>query len=556
MSFNTIGDAVKSQSREVKPAVSEVAIFKHLIKERVHALDLIRELLSNAGAEQVGAKRIEISYTQDKDGHIFEIVDDGCGMNYTSNDSIPGRLDRFLGLGLSGIIGLDADEFSWKGLGSKLSYQSRKVEIETCAGDPHGLYVVLVNEPWESLNNNKVPRPRINEHPSSHKGTKIKVTGHPPHRKEAPFTFDQLKNYLLHRTCAGYTSKRKYEPEILLSVLGRTEIIPFGFPEFKSIDFDSFEHEGVKLDVATQTLFINVTPKSSKSMRVRLKGFVTWNASHYDLSKNNLNTGLILSVKGIPYFTLNMEEYGATSIRTARPGEERTCLVVECDGIQDEMNISRSALVDSANTVELKKIVTELFQRVESSDVYLSFRTLPERNKVEKQGGILAEEKRKIEQPDQNWVVYEKASDVYTILIREPQNEQEVNALIWKLEALGALPFENFNTLAYIGASKGPDLLANFQEDKASEPFRATIIEIENNFYNYKTHGHTPTQYPKVLCWDIPASGRKAKINKTQKPYKFTLSTDEYQVHIYVIKYMDGIKVLSRTDLEKRGIKI
>jgi len=112
-------------------------------------------------------------------------------------------------------------------------------------------------------------------------------------------------------------------------------------------------------------------------MRVRLKGFVTWNASHYDLSKNNLNTGLILSVKGIPYFTLNMEEYGATSIRTARPGEERTCLVVECDGIQDEMNISRSALVDSANTVELKKIVTELFQRVESSDVYLSFRTLP-----------------------------------------------------------------------------------------------------------------------------------------------------------------------------------
>jgi galactose mutarotase-like enzyme len=59
-----------------------------------------------------------------------------------------------------------------------------------------------------------------------------------------------------------------------------------------------------------------------------------------------------------------------------------------------------------------------------------------------------------------------------------------------------------------------------------------------------------------VLCWDIPASGRKAKINKTQKPYKFTLSTDEYQVHIYVIKYMDGIKVLSRTDLEKRGIKI
>lgn len=555
MSFNIIGDALKSKSREVSPAISEVAIFKHLIKERVHALDLIRELLSNSGAEQVGAKKIEISYTQDKDGHIFEIADDGCGMNYTDNTTLPGRLDRFLGLGLSGIIGLEADEFSWKGLGSKLSYQSRRVEIETCAGEPHQFYDVRVNEPWESLNNNNVPRPRISEYPSQTSGTKIKVIGHPPHQKGEPFTFEQIRTYLLHRTFAGFTTKRQHEPEIWLSVLGRTELIPFGFPEFKSIDFDAFEHEGLKLDESTQTLSINVIPKSSKTMRVRLKGFVTWDADRYELSTKNMNTGLILSVKGIPYFTLNMEEYGATSIRTARPGEGKTCLVVECDGIQDEMNISRSALVDSPKTLELKKIVRELFQQIESSETYLAFRRLPEREKVEKQGGALAEEKRKIEQPDQNWVVFEKASNQYMLLIREPQNESEVNALIWKLEALGGLPFETFNTLAYIGAAKGPDLLANFQEDKASEPFRSTIIEIENNFYNYKTHGHTPSQYPKVICWDIPASGRRAKINKTQKPFKFTLSTDEYQVHIYAIKYMDGIKVFSRAELDKRGIK-
>src|SRR5208282_2726700 len=129
--------------------------------------------------------------------------------------------------------------------------------------------------------------------------------------------------------------------------------------------------------------------------------------------------------------------------------------------------------------------------------------------KVEFQGGILAEEKRKIELPDQNWVVLERSSTDLLPLIREPQNESEVNALLWKLEALGALPFETFMTLAYIGAAKGPDLLVNFQEDKSSEPLRATIVEIENNFYNYKTHGHTPTQYPKVICWDVPSSGRK-----------------------------------------------
>ncbi|MFH1218995.1 MAG: hypothetical protein V1694_00885 [Candidatus Eisenbacteria bacterium] len=291
-------------------------------------------------------------------------------------------------------------------------------------------------------------------------------------------------------------------------------------------------------------------------MPVRLKGFLTWRPQHYNLSMKNLNTGLILSVKGIPYCTLSLEEYGAATIRTAQPGEKSTCLIVECDSIQDEMNISRSALVDSPEAVELKRLVTDLIQRVESSAPYRAFRLLPEQEKAEKQGGILAEEKRKIELPEQNWVVLERGGESPMILLREPQNETEVNALIWKLEALGALPFETFTTLAYIGAAKGPDLLVNFQEDKTSEPFRATVIEVENNFYNYKTHGHTPSQYPKVICWDLPASGRKAKINKTQKAYKFALTSDDYQVHIYAIRHMDGIRVLSREELKKRGINI
>ncbi|MGO8927207.1 MAG: hypothetical protein ACLQU3_09995 [Limisphaerales bacterium] len=556
MSLNNVGDAIKAKSREVSPAISEVAIFKELIRERVHPLDLVRELLSNAGAQQVEASRMEISYMQDKDGHIFEISDNGCGMDYTGDSSVPGRLDKFIGLGLSGIIGLASDEFSWKGLGSKLAYQSRKVEIETCRGEPSPLYDVRLNEPWETLNNNRVPKSRISEHPSEAKGTRIRVVGHPPHRREEPFTFDEIKTYLLHRTFAGFTREREKEPEIHLSVFGRTERLPFGFPEFRLIDFDEFSQAGLKLDEKEQTLYINMEPKSAMDLRVRLKGFLTWAPGRHGLSGKNLNTGLILSVKGIPYFTLNMEECGATSIRTARPGEQRTCLVAECDGIQDEMNISRSALVDSPKTVELKKVLAEIFQRIESSEVYLAFRRLPEVEKVEKQGDVLAEEKHAIEQPDQAWVVLQKGGGQPVVLIREPKNEEEVNALIWKMEALGALPFEMFRTLAYVGAFKGPDLLVHFQEEKSSEPFRSTIIEVENNFYNYKTHGHTPSQYPKVICWDIPSSGRKAKISKTQKPYKFTESTAEYQVHVFVIRYMDGIKVMTREDLQKQGVSI
>jgi hypothetical protein len=477
-------------------------------------------------------------------------------MFYTGDAAMPGRLDKFLGLGLSGIVGMSSDEFSWKGLGSKLAYQSRRVEIETCAGGVNSMYDVRINEPWESLTNRKVPHPRISEHPVQTKGTRIRVTGHPPHQRKEPFTFDEIKAFLQHRTFAGFTRERTGAPQITFSVLGRTEDLPFGFPEFATVDFNELGREGVRFGEAAKTLFINVEPKSSNAMKVRLKGLITWDPTHYGLSAANQNTGLILSVRGIPYFTLDLKEYGAISIPTARPGEEKTCLVLECDAIQEEMNISRSGLVDSAKTEELKQIAAGLFQRVESSAPYLSFRNLPERIKVGIQGDALAQEKSAIEQPEQTWVVYEKENQI-SVLIREPKNEMEVNALLWKLEAMGALPFQTFSTLAYVGAAKGPDLLVNFREDKSSELSRAAVVEVENNFYNYKTHGHTPPQYPKVICWDVPTSGRKAKVTKVpNKPYKFVSHGDEYTVHVYAIKYMDGIKVMSREDLKKRGIVV
>jgi hypothetical protein len=556
MADSTIGDILKSQSKEVDPFIAEISLFKQLIKERVHPLDLIRELLSNAGSVEVGASNIEISYTIDKDGHIFEIKDDGCGMNYTGNSQYPGRLDKFLGLGLSGIIGVKADEFSWKGIGSKLTFQSRRIEIETCMGNDHPSYSITINTPWDTIDKNLKPKPRIAEFPSETQGTKIRVIGHPPHRQEDPFSFSELKTFLLHRTFAGFTRKRDKKPVINLSVLGSRETLKFGFPEFMEIDFDSFESIGLFLREESKTLFINVSPKKQKSMHVCLKGFITWDAEKYDLSTKNLNTGLILSVKGIPYFNLDMEEYGVTSIRTARPGENKSCLIVECDSIQEDMNISRSGLVDSAKTLEFKRIVRELFYNIESSSEYLTFRKLQEKEKHEKQSDILAEEKRVIESIDQNWVVLEEAGKSPIVLIREPKNEEEVNALIWKLEALGVLPFERFSTLAYIGAAKGPDLLVNFQEEKGSEPQRATVIEVENNFYNYKTHGHTPSQYPKVICWDMPSSGRKIKPNKTSKPYKFTFDTNDFQIHIFVLKLMNNIKVYSRKELKEKGINI
>ncbi len=548
-----IEDLLKSTSREVEIFQEDIALFKNLIKERKHPLDLVREMLSNSGAKEVGATRIEIGYTKDREGHIFEIFDNGCGMNFTGNKQVPGRLDRFLGLGLSGIVGHAADEFSWKGLGSKLAYQSRRIEIETRFKD-QPFYVVRINEPWSSLERNLIPKPRINEHPNPEDAnhTRIKVFGHPPHRLEEPFTIDELKTFLLHRTFAGYTREREGPPEIALTVMGTAVPLGFGFPEFRGIQWP----EGVRLDKERQTLYVNILPRSSKAMRIRLKGFLTWDAESFALSRENLNAGLIFSSRGFPYFSLKMEDYGARGIAHANPGEGKTCLVLECDELHSEMNISRSDLVDSASTLTFKKEVKSLFEALETAPEYLEFRLLPKHAKRDARGASLAEDKMKIESEDQNWVLLHRPPQKPCVLIREPKNETEVVALLWKLEALGALPFEKFSTLPYPGAGGGPDLFVNFQEDRSSEPTRCAVVEVENNFYSYKPHGHHPPQYPKVICWDMPTSGRKMRPNKTSKKWKFTINLDEYQVHVYVLKLMDGISIVSHRELRQMGIDI
>lgn len=554
--MGSLGDFMKtesSESKELELLKNEIGIFKNLVQEQKHSLDLIRELLSNSGAREVGASQIEVNYTSAKEGHIFEVSDDGCGMNFTGNASIPGRLDKFLGLGMSAIIGEKSDEFSWKGLGSKLAYRSRRVEIETRFAS-HPFYIVRINEPWSSLDRNLMPKPQKSEFRDSDEkpGTRIKVFGHPPHRQEEPFSFNEIRTYLLHRTFAGYTKERDNPPRIILSVLGRTEELDFGFPEFKGIDWP----DGIMLDKDKKRLVVNIVGNGPKIGPVRLKGFLVWEGDKYQLGKSNLNIGLIISSRGIPYFDLNLEEYGSTSIPHANPGIEKTCLVVECDGIHSKMNISRSDLIDCAETVEFRKTVRKLFEQLESSAIYKEFRQIPKATKAVASADNLFIEKKAIESEDQNWVILQRSGQSPLILIREPKSEAEVNALIWKLEVLNALPFEKFQTLAYVGAKQGPDLLVNFQEEKGSEPLRAAVVEVENNFYNYRVHGHKPSQYPKIICWDIPSSGRKVRLTKTTKKYKWTVNLEEFQVHVFVIKNMEGISVLSRRELKEMGVDI
>jgi len=543
----TMGDFFVSKTEHVDPFIHEVGIMKQLILERTHQLELLRELISNSGATEVNGKNIWITYfIHPEYGHVFEVRDDGCGMNFTNSNEMPGRLDRFLGLGLSAVAGLEADEFAWKGLGSKLSYHSRKVEVETYNGNK--AYRAVVNEPWKTIESGRKPRPEVNEIPApwgEKTGTKVVVYGHPPHRKES-FKFEEIFDYLIHRTFVGYSRKRENPPSISLNVQGRSEIIQFGFPEFQALP--EAAPEGTVIIDPPITISKNV-PGTNCNVQLSVKGFYTWDERNYNLADVHYNTGLILAVKGIPYFTLDMRELGSGQLAVANPGPSKCCLIVECDSVQSEMNISRSNLVDSDVTLHFKRLVGEAIKKIEDSDRHRAFRLVPRKRKERGSASDLLKRKEVLESPDQEWVYFQtNVMDKPIRLLRKPENETDTLAILWKLEALNALPFKKFETLSHSG--KGADLVVHFQEDESSNPERYATMEAEYRFFNYKAHGHLIPQFPTVICWEINPKP-KLSVGQTAKPFKYVVHLKETTLRIYALSRMPNLFVATDEDLKR-----
>lgn len=545
----TIGEFLVTKGHDVDPFFHEVALMIQLIQERGHRLDLLRELISNAAAREVGAKHVAVTYYMHPEyGHTFEVTDDGCGMNFTNSPDYPGRLDRFLGLGLSAVAGLQADEFAWKGLGSKLAYQARRVEIETYNGNE--AFNVLVNEPWRTMEERKKPRPHVSEIPPSTDrptGTIVRVYGHPPFSQEGPFGFEEILDYLAHRTFVGYTRERLDPPEVMLTVQNRREQVPVVFPEIRNLPREA--PEGTVIIEPPIILDSNV-PGTNNSVHLVLKGFYTWDERHWGLADVHMNTGLIVSVKGIPYFTMNLRELGSGQLAVANPGVSKCCLVVECDSIHSQMNIARNGLVDSALTDHFKKLATQAIHQVEDSDRHRAFRQVPKRRKERESAVQLSDRKKELESATQPWVYWQSSEKAEPLrLLREPKNETDTLAVLWKLEAMGALPFAMFETLAYSG--KGADLIVHFAEDDSGDAERYATMEVEHRFFNFKAHGHLIRQFPTVICWDVNPKP-KLSPKPTAKPYKFVVPLQETTLRIYTISRMPGVSVATEEELQRR----
>lgn len=529
----------KARMKELDLYFQEVSLMRQLISEERDPLDLLRELVSNAAAREVKARNIQIRcYPHPEDIYVFEVEDDGIGMDYAEGPAgYLTRLYRFLALGVSAVVGAKSDEFSWKGLGSKLAFHSRRLSVETYTGSGP-VRRVEVNAPWETINAGRKPKPKMYESepgPQQGSGTKVTVAGHPPDvRRE--YSFSHVKDYLLSRTFVGYTKSRDNPPVVHLAVGNTRETIEIGFTTLKRIAGEP--GPATRFVQLADTVGIDGT---NKKLNITLKGLYSVEAGKFGLAEESGNTGLILSVLGIPYFDLGLENYteGRRGIGL-NPSAKNCSLIVECDAIQEHMNISRSGINYGAAKEAFDRCVKGLLRRVADSEDYKGFVTYTKRAKDIRGAETLDARKQTLESAEQRWVYWmDTKKQERRFIHREPENEQDTLAVLWKLEALGALPFKKFQSLEHGGS--GADIIGHFTESDDSNPERFVTIEAEYMFSNYKSHGHNPSQMPVVICWDVSKS-RKIRLKDTNLPWKFIAEAEDTSVRVYVLSRMPNIQ--------------
>lgn len=182
------------------PRVDETQEFIEIANDFSNPLDLVREAISNS--YDAGAENIQISFEVIKEfgESILKITlkDDGSGMDEHT-------LQNFFDLGNSSRRN-DVTTIGEKGHGTKVYFNSAKIEVSTCKGDGHLGYSAIMNNPFKKLFQREIPQVEVKV-TNADKGTKIIIYGYNNNRRDK-FTHDILKDYI-----GWFTKHGSVEPE-------------------------------------------------------------------------------------------------------------------------------------------------------------------------------------------------------------------------------------------------------------------------------------------------------------------------------------------------------
>jgi hypothetical protein len=526
-------------SEEHRMIIDPVGFISEIVNNIGDQRDIIRELISNASAKEVGATEVDIRIYESDKGLAITVQDNGCGMNYTKDDKMPGRLDKFLNAAQGKQAGFESDEFGAKGLGTKLLYNSDEVEIETYDGG-ESRYRVILDKPHHTIiEDKKLAIPRVHRipavgYPDRKKGTKITLKGW-GRLQNIPrdFKLDRMERYLRYYTVIGYTrtQTRAHDfPKFSVAVGGQSKVLEAGFPfitaDEKTDDIKTLTFGPIKAEKRTHT---------NQLITITLKGGITTDTGKYQLTEET--GGVWLSVNGIPYFKLRKKYAGKLNLT-----DDFIRFVVECDDVR--LNMSRSDFSYDEIYEAFEDALTEAFDRIKDDSKFQKFYQNRHREMRIKMQTKMNQKKEEFSSEDKRYVWVKGKMGEPRALIAEPESEYDTAALLWILEGSNGLPFAKFSTLQYPGYREGIDLLADYQEEADKEEHKCAYVELERLFSSFIRHKHEVGQMSLAFCWKLDRGKiTLGKITATKKPYKYTYTFGESTIPVFEMSQFPGIFV-------------
>lgn len=172
----------------ITPKVDETQEFIEIANDFSNPLDLVREAISNSYDANATEIAITFDVVKTYGESILKIIlkDNGSGMSKE-------QLQNFFDLGNSTRRD-DKLSIGEKGHGTKVYFNSRKIEVRTSTGGDFGLLAVM-DDPYRKLYDRKIPEVYVEILPDISKGTEITIYGYNNNRREK-FTHDILKDYI------------------------------------------------------------------------------------------------------------------------------------------------------------------------------------------------------------------------------------------------------------------------------------------------------------------------------------------------------------------------
>jgi hypothetical protein len=537
-----------NQTQKIKPKIHDLSAFKQVMESRSHPLDMVREAISNMLAPEVAATEVIIQhYSHPEFNASFIFKDDGVGMTFTNNAENPGRLDRFIGLAFSKSAGLKADYWGWKGLGSKLMLNCSKLVIESWTGLSSDLvYKIEIFNPRLSLLSDPPCEPvyeltQRENNITDHKGSRIEVFGYDGGKYN--YSFEELKRYLYLNTAIGLTKEMKNLPMVHLKVNSQEERLGIGF-NFITQQKDSWRTVAIS-NPLTKTELIKNEDGKEINVEVKLKGGFTLDTGLFGLSSKRYNTGLRLSIKGIPYFQIPLYDFKGNKFNQYK---DLCSFIVECDALEPKLNMDRSNISnqygDDIIVKTFRKLTVKCFDEFADSDSYKDFEQKRKNEDEKSKANAVRERQIALSDKDQEYVCLEDDGEIQ-VLHRVPFAEHDTLALFWKLESLRILPFEKFITLEHTNQA-GIDIIATYQIDEQSSINQFVSIEFEFVFSNFIKHGHNPKQTSMIICWSVDKTKDLQKINE----YFYRYNIGGLSIPVYEIKSFPFLKIKKYNEID------